>query len=167
MRSHWCGLPLPVIQLIARWSSDVIARYVGEAPLGSITALYRGCATPVDLGLEAGPLRAAQAALRGDLDAFRFSVTKALGEERAFRALQDRDAPINGLRASPPFVTSCTRTVHMVATRLLSATPVFEWRAACGWQFGLATYTLCSTPPAASPRCGRCWRRAEPDDESR
>jgi hypothetical protein len=33
-------VPLPVIKLLARWGSDVIDRYVEEAPLTALTRVY-------------------------------------------------------------------------------------------------------------------------------
>ena len=35
------GVDLVRIQLMARWSSDVVLRYVAEAPLATMTAAYR------------------------------------------------------------------------------------------------------------------------------
>ena len=43
-RAQWLarsGVPLPLIQLVARWSSDVIARYVAEVPLETISTVYK------------------------------------------------------------------------------------------------------------------------------
>ena len=36
------GIPLLLIQLMARWSSDVIALYVAEVPLETISNVYKG-----------------------------------------------------------------------------------------------------------------------------
>ena len=44
MGAQWMaalGISLLVIQLIARWASEVVLRYVAEAPLQSVTATYR------------------------------------------------------------------------------------------------------------------------------
>ncbi len=35
------GIEIHLIQLMARWSSDVVYRYVAEAPLSRMTAAYR------------------------------------------------------------------------------------------------------------------------------
>ena len=34
------GMPLPSIQLLARWGNDVIARYVAETPLDTLSEQY-------------------------------------------------------------------------------------------------------------------------------
>ena len=39
------GVPPPLIQLVARWSSDVTARYVADTPLETISQVYREAAT--------------------------------------------------------------------------------------------------------------------------
>ncbi len=36
------GIDLMLIQLLARWSSDVVPRYVAEAPLAKLSDTYRG-----------------------------------------------------------------------------------------------------------------------------
>jgi hypothetical protein len=36
----YANLPVPVIMLMARWGSEVIMRYIAEAPLRTITAVY-------------------------------------------------------------------------------------------------------------------------------
>ena len=36
------GIDLMLIQLMARWSSDVVLRYVAEAPLAKLSDTYRG-----------------------------------------------------------------------------------------------------------------------------
>ena len=43
------GVPLPLIQLMARWSSDVIARYVADTPLDTIAQIYRRASASKDL----------------------------------------------------------------------------------------------------------------------
>ena len=35
------GIDIVLIQLMARWSSDVVLRYVAEAPLATMSAAYR------------------------------------------------------------------------------------------------------------------------------
>ena len=54
------GVSLALIQLMARWSSDVVLRYVAEAPLATMTAAYRDGFAAKSLG-ELGPLAQSQA----------------------------------------------------------------------------------------------------------
>ena len=129
------GLPLAVIQLNARWASDVIARYVGAAPLGTITAQYRCCVASRCLGQLLDTQHSALGDFGSELCRLKFSLAEALQGERELRALREACAPTGGLRTAPPFVISSRRTYHMVATRILDATPIFSWRAACGWQY--------------------------------
>ena len=36
------GIPTPIVALLARWSSSVVLRYISDAPLASLTSIYRG-----------------------------------------------------------------------------------------------------------------------------
>ena len=47
---------------------------------------------------------------------------------------------------------------HVVANRALKMLPVFEWKATCGWKFGLAEYSLSPVPGPLSGRCRGCFR---------
>ena len=144
------GMPLSVIQLIARWDSNIVARYVGEAPLETVTSLYRSSVAGASLDELLEARLAAARDLDSELGSLRFSLTAALQEVSDLRASRADIGP-----ARPVFVTSGGGTVHVVATRLLSHTPSFEWRAACGWRFGLTPHTLSDAAPSGT-LCQKC-----------
>ena len=52
------GIDLVLIQLMARWSSDVVLRYVADAPLTKISAAYRAGSAVVPLGSDLQELSA-------------------------------------------------------------------------------------------------------------
>ena len=43
------GIALPVIMLLARWESNIIMRYVAEAPLNAVTQEYKNLQSHKDL----------------------------------------------------------------------------------------------------------------------
>ena len=150
------GLPLAVIQLIARWDSDVIARYVGEAPLASLTAQYRAALTNSSLEELLSARRAAIRDLDAELGRLRFALTEALEDLGTLRAQR---LPVQeGGAAQPVFVQSGSGTVHVVATTAIDQTPSFDQRAMCGWRFGLAAHSLILAPPSTAERCSKCHR---------
>lgn len=134
--------------------------------MGTITAQYRLCVASRGLDQLLETQRSELGSFEAELGRLKFALAEALQEEQELRALREAEPPAGSLRVSPPFVVSATQTTHLVSTRLLDATPIFQWRAACGWQFGLATHTFLQYAAPAAIRCSRCWRLAASEEMS-
>ena len=155
------GVPLALIQLMARWSSNVISRYVAKVPLETISNVYKDAAAIRDLRTLLMDARRAHEASKLEL-----AEMKAMHRE-AFLAEMNR-TPSSSARAggegasSPPFVvkTSGGKT-HMVANRSISLLPIFEWKTRCGWSFGLANHSFAHERGPRSACCSVCFRHED------
>jgi len=133
------GIDVLLIQLMARWSSDVVLRYVSEAPLAAITDVFRGRARtganrlqhlgddPADL---ADQRRAAKASPVADPRTVGY-----LAEELSLAAAKaERGA---ALPAQELMLNTSSGVLHrpLVWSRTV---PPHSWRTECGWPFGAA-----------------------------
>ena len=152
------GVPIPTIQLLARWSSDVVLRYVADTPLTQLTAEYRRAS-----GQEARPptsapghqdLVARIASLQAQLDEHILETRRLEEQARAARAAAA------GAR-SPGFVRLATKLskCHVVGTEFLDVVPLCDWRTRCGWSFGGSKHELCARPPSRAQLCASCFGR--------
>ena len=168
------GIGLPVIQTLARWESEVVRRYVGDAVLHSLTAACRKSVADKASGVDFHSVRTAtkgtlvtekasrDPALLAELKEFRDAVNMVAMEceERAkvqhqamatelFDFRTDLDKLLKGQDAqfNPELVVnSKTGMLHSVQTYQIGGL-VGEWRAGCGWRFGLAgAYTFVTSP---------------------
>ncbi|CAK0892373.1 unnamed protein product, partial [Prorocentrum cordatum] len=124
------GIPLMVIQLLARWSSQVIMRYVSEAPFAVVGAECRR--RNATLSLEA-------------------IATRSEGDARAFK---DRLARVE----TGGLILSSYGVVHRPLSRYWYKLQPGLWSARCGWKYGasmkgFSTVSKCS----GSPRCEKCF----------
>ena len=146
------NVPLPLIQLMARWASDVIARYVADVPLSNISAIYRRACCAKDLEDLVHESRESAAAARRELANMKDMFHTAFRDE-----IGSVSAPQAGAQAfplCPPCVLKCKGgRMHVVANRAVSALPSFEWRSRCGWKFGLSDHSF---SPVSGPLSGRC-----------
>jgi len=156
------GIPLATIQLIARWSSDVVTRYVGEAPLKDLTSTYRRAAAARDIE----QIQSTPAFDPNDLKSDVLKLTTQILDEFKAEFVNAR-APAS---AEPCLVTFCSlpfvvrpmangrpAKLHKVSTRDTGAKPPREWRTACGWAFGRTEHCFSSSPNTAS-QCAACCR---------
>ena len=149
------GVNLALIQLMARWSSDVVLRYVAEAPLVTMTAAYReGFASKV-LG-EVGPLAQLQAlqlvqAPSGPPDV---SSMHVLSEDQA-----PPPAYVGGVVPPRTFVLNVdSGVVHRPMIWDKEVQPA-AWRTTCGWTFGHSnTATVLHLPEEVGRICSGCFR---------
>ena len=134
------GMEIYKIQLMARWSSAVVMRYVGTAPLDSMTADAVRLASRSAADEAVAGLRASVAELRRDF------------RERA-------DAP----GAPAPEAVHQASHVLNVRTSVLHGThsrtedPPELWKTLCGWSFGLRPHRRLPLPPPGVERCRACF----------
>ena len=152
------GVPLPLIQLMARWSSNAIARYVADTPLETISEVYRRAAAAKDLSEMVSDAKRSNEAAQRELVNMRAVFRDSFLEEvRASAAVGEshRVAP----SVSPPYVLKCGGgKVHIVANRAVNVLPVFEWRSLCGWKFGLSNFAFTSHRGPAEGLCAACFK---------
>ena len=129
------GVDLVRIQLMARWSSDVVLRYVAEAPLATMTAAYRA-------GVAAQSVREMSAA-EVQSPAARVPVVQRASLERPPKAL---------------VLNLDSGVVHDPIIWDKEVQPAL-WKTTCGWTFGMAnTSSVLRLPMKASRICAGCFR---------
>ena len=151
-----------VIQLIGRWGSMAITRYVQEAPLAAgilqaprstsledVSALIRthvGPSSSRDVQLEdtIATLTSRLDAIEPNLEALKVKVATVLADTGP-RQLSLVQKP-----ASQVFHAILLGPSEGVSTQLCIAR--------CGWSFGLTPHSLVAAAPTGSRRCRRCFR---------
>jgi hypothetical protein len=128
------GIEIFMIQLMARWSSDVVYRYVAEAPLSRMTAAYRrGYAAQA--GAAASPSCVLPIACEEP-------VPVTVG--------------VCSRHPSPWILNMDSGVVHRPVIWSLDVQPL-SWKTACGWAFGSARIAGVNALPAASSMiCSGC-----------
>ena len=151
------NIPLPLIQLMARWASDVVARYVAEVPLTTISALYRRACCAKDLEELVLESRESAASARLELSNMNNMFKAAFRDE--VESVSAGRARAQSFPMSPPFVLkSKGGRMNVVANRAVTALPPFEWRSRCGWKFGLHDHSFSPVPGPLSGRCSVCFK---------
>jgi hypothetical protein len=129
------GVDLVRIQLMARWSSDVVLRYVAEAPLATMTAAYRA-------GVAAQSLREICAA-EVQPQVARVPAVQPARQERPHKAL---------------VLNLDSGVVHEPIVWDKEVQPA-QWKTTCGWTFGMAnTASVSQLPVQSACICSGCFR---------
>ena len=150
------GFDVVLIQLMARWSSDVVHHYIAEAPLGTITDKYRTLAAGKHLEEHLAQITTEVAELRASMANMVPSVSAAAEAEQFLHRAGSRDVGQPGIYAINPDsgkyhypIDIETSTCRMVAK--------------CGWVAEGGLYTRSDTLPRLDPNliCGMCLPRAK------
>jgi hypothetical protein len=179
------GIPLHIIQGLARWGSDVVLHYIQDAPLCKLTVFYRDAlseqypalaqapssgSASSGSGTRAGPTTTQTASLRKALHSLTDSVQQLLEREAAFVSRVDA-------LENPAIKTLIhnldTGSLHRALVDGPDFLPV-EWRSRCGWRFGQKRFARLQNIPASMPWdkiCDNCLRherrtRADSDYEN-
>jgi hypothetical protein len=141
-------VPIPIIKLLARWGSDVVERYVAEAPLSALTRIY------------VERVQASDAAARGLAAAASVQLPHDIASLYSGKELSGRAIIVEGNASGEPswpspFVSSITNKVHLVSlppslgVRLTGRTP-------CGWAYSDSEHKMLHDIPAGAKCCERC-----------
>ena len=138
-------VPYGIITLLARWGSNVILRYIAEAPLENLTNVYREA-----MGSSHSPPVAPLSLPAIALAAF---------EPEAFDADALDDPPPAEAGLLHKFALSNTNFVHIIARRMAweRARP---GRTMCGWDYRAQQGSLHHTIPRTAFRCAKCAKPA-------
>ena len=144
---------LPLIQLMARWSSDVIARYVVDTPLGTIAQVCRRESAARDLQNTVAEARRSAACAQRELDQMKAMFLDAfLADVRmeASASIAPRVLPQGP--SLPCVLRGGGGNIQIIANRAVNVLPAFEWRTRCGWKFGLSDHSFLQHKGQASER---------------
>ena len=152
------GVALLTIQVLARWSSDVVLRYVAETPLQSLTAEFKRAAMSFNLGSMQSARGPQLEDVSRRLNLSESQVVDLREELSLLRAEVEsvrRGAEEN---ASVVYIMNCaSEKIHIPMAPGLEELPPACRRARCGWQFGFCTYQKIKKLPESPLRCGRCF----------
>jgi hypothetical protein len=128
------------LQLLARWSSDVIRRYVRESPLSTLTSDYLKVAQGNSLEEIISHLQASTEEAHRKLEAFDSNTQMLLEVERRSRKTALGAPP--GQNLAPNVVVSYvenlkSEAVHKALVYSADVSPLL-WSTVCGWKFGKA-----------------------------
>jgi len=177
------GIAIPVIKLLARWQSDIVMRYLAEAPLLILTEAYRqggptvsGASISDKKPEQCGTIEVAQQKKKRRTETMAFSKV-AIEEAAAHAALAEAAAEaahdeIQALKERlftletqslymPELVVndSGLGAVHRNLSAFALETPDL-WRTACGWRYGKAKFVrskLAQHGFAQERMCERCF----------
>ena len=162
------GIEICKTQLLGRWGSGVILRYVREAPLCVVSADYRRRMATEDIEsvlrrLEAGPQLQVLSSRLDDITA------KALHDEAELRreiAVLREARGCGGLIRNES-LKHHAKVVHRVAVQGFGV-PCGLWRTRCGWRFAASEYTpVNELPKLWSDICEKCLPEERSEAKSR
>ena len=177
------GVPVATIQLLGRWSSNAIERYIQKAPLlaaPSVPLALLGAQLPpaTSAGQAGAPLPIADGARPPQPG----HVEAAAGSSGGLPGLAVADGdPLPSVAFVPPTASARgaaqaaasglvaplvmharTRKVHRAAADE-SAADQGLWAAPCGWRYGGTAFFRLSDRPPAADLCRRCFASAAAD----
>ena len=145
------GFDVVLIQLMARWASEIVRHYIAEAPLGSITDRYRKLAAGRRLDDVLDSLVSEVEGLRGRLDNMVAPVAVALETERMVKTVAKTVRPATG-----PFVRNIdSDKAHWPTEFRSNGEPA---KVTCGWCVEPGSFEWLHKLPTLDPRllCGIC-----------
>jgi hypothetical protein len=153
------GVDLLTIQLLGRWGSEVVLRYVADVPLGALTRRVLEKFDTLDLHKIAARIAHAPAVSSDGLGLAQ-STAELLREEVSLLRQQVKLAT----HGAKYVINSVSRVVHSSLGR---SGPALAWRTRCGWAFGCVGGAFESTSiPVGSKRCSVCFRVEAQDSSS-
>ena len=156
----WAGLGMEVqkLQIFARWGSDVILRYVSDAPLAQVKILAR-TSSPAALASSSASSSSADAKVC-ELGKIVQKLTSFVEDAVAdLRQLQDVVATRGQVPRGDYVQNADSKCWHTVLDGGAETHPS-QWRTWCGWRFGLQAHLRARAIGADGATCGRCQRQA-------
>jgi hypothetical protein len=149
------GVPQSMIALLARWGSDVILRYIADAPLRSLTNLYR----------EKTGTASSSNQVTSSADAIRTEALQWNSQEAlllANQALVDvLEEPTAETEVHQFAINLDTRVVHIIVTEQFGEKPGAQLgRTRCNWDYNIPNARLSVALPPGKHKCGKCARPA-------
>ena len=144
------GISIVLIQLMARWSSDAVLRYVAEAPLQGMSDAYRK-------GLSTSALGTSAEETSRQLEVVK---SEAVQDKRLIHYLQQEVATLKAtedvkVKDMGYIVNTESGVVHRPVVWAKDVVPI-HWRTACGWAFGFSQYDVSLVSPVGAVFCRGC-----------
>lgn len=139
------GFDIVLIQLMARWASEVVLRYIAEAPLGAITSTYRNLAAGRSLASQLDSIMVEISDLRVQLASMSAATATELASERTLSSsvAQYSEECLDATY----LVNNSSGKIHIpfIGRDALLVTG----RAKCGWRFSSDEHSVITQLPRA------------------
>ena len=137
---HMASIAIDIwlIQLLARWSSEVVMRYVREAPLARVTDTYKRRMAHHSLDRVLESLRGQITGLESQLSRIDARTSAQLHQHSELQSEEPRVVD----RSSPPHMVTAKYVVNPASgkvhlpTRWSTSIDRALWKTKCGWAFG-------------------------------
>ena len=131
------GVPQSMIALLARWGSDVILRYIADAPLRSLTSLYREKTGTASSSYQ---VVSNESVIRTEALQWNTQEALLLADQALTDALEEHTAESEVHR----FATNLdTRVVHIIVTDQIGEKPGAQLgRTRCNWDYNIPNARL-------------------------
>ena len=167
------GMDPRVIMVHARWQSNVVLRYVQEAPLVGLTDTYRRLTAPTTSTSSSSSSWLAPVAAQAPQLGERIRVAEVTAEQARKMAEEnaetttEMEGKINVMQTAledlrgqllPKYVISRYGGTHIVGNNWCHI-PTSAWKAACGWAYGGSSFHRSPVPgTVVEQHCPRCFR---------
>eukprot|EP00438_Fugacium_kawagutii_P003340 Skav206167 [mRNA] locus=scaffold1545:303704:318481:- [translate_table: standard] len=165
-----CGLGISQIQLLGRWSSSAVERYVQQAPLLQLPKISwqvlgggQPAAPVIDVDqLEAHPPQAEPVDVEEDTENVPMPGATlgdaSLREEVA--KLRDQVSGLANIVLEPTEVLIHRPKFHIVHVGMVDEkrNPPLTWRSKCGWAYGQSQFYRLSSVFTTFRKCRKCFR---------
>jgi hypothetical protein len=148
------GFDIVLIQLMARWASELVLRYIAEAPLGAITDTYRKLAAGRSLASQLDSIVGELSDLRTQLASMAIATTTELVAEQTVAVGVARFSDESAI--STILVNRASGKIHLP---YIGGDGIEEMgRAMCGWRFTQDEMDILPQLPRTTARliCGVC-----------
>lgn len=148
------GTPISHIQLLGRWSSAAVERYVQQAPLSSVPSLPSRLFRQQEESLQPGGDR------RNENHPSRSEQKKVQAVVTQLHALESEISNIRTLISTPEVsfvVRQRSDIVHVAAVNELGNEPVV-WQTKCGWHYGTRRFSRVPVITDTLRKCLKCFQ---------
>ena len=144
------GISIVLIQLMARWSSEAVLRYVAEAPLQGMSDAYRKGLSTSALGTSAEETSRQLEVVKSETAQDKRLIHYLQQEVATLKAIEDVKVKDMGY-----IVNTESGVVHRPVVWAKDVVPI-HWRTACGWAFGFSQYDVSLVSPVGAVFCRGC-----------
>ena len=156
------GIDLLTIQLMGRWGSDVVLRYVAEVPLSAVTKRVVECFRSASINDVAKEDDAQRDAKLGTVGISGVQFVQLQDELNRIKAQLSASAS-SRLEARHFVVNEDSHVVHALSACL---GPTWSWSIRCGWSFAKArSAAIITDPDPGWSRCATCYRLQDAESD--
>ena len=166
------GVPLLVIQLLGRWQSDIVARYVAEAPLINLTKTYKTARCSLELEQVLSDLKLKVVSTQSQLAQLDLRTQELVRQEAEIEKVKSMSSGQDGNSECdmPLILNPASGKVHIRSGLDVDYGETHapsKWSSPCGWPYGSTQFKRVPSLPS-NPRlwCKSCTQGLFGEDTS-